>query len=169
MAQQPPPPQGASGPVGFQAHDWFSYEGYLNVHYGHMERFQREGLILRDGLSFRESAELGSLIKINLRGVIVCVEGVLITVDKWLAVRRNRERRYEVKGIHYSYHAWLRGGQNLIRYCSAHGLPDLHVHRFDPGTGEETEERIALHELPVLGDFILQAVDLGREAVGQRT
>ena len=53
----------------------------------------------------------------------------------------------------------------LIRYCTAHGLEDLHCHRFDLVTGLETDQlRISLHELPLLGDFITGAVELGRQA-----
>lgn len=130
-----------------------------------MERLQQEGIVLRANVSFREVMERNALLKVNVQGVVVCAGDVLVKVDKWLAVRRNSRRQLEVKGTDYAYHAWLRGRRDLLRYCSAHGLDDLHCHHFDLVTGEEVDQiRIELHQLPLLGDFISQAVEIGRQA-----
>jgi hypothetical protein len=113
-----------------------------------------------------ESYEGENLVTVNVLGTLVCAEDVLIKVDKRLAVRRNRRRQYEVKGSDYVYHARSRRrGLNLIRYCSAHGMDDLHCHLFDLQTGNEiSRPNIGLEHLPTLGDFIPQAIALGREA-----
>jgi hypothetical protein len=130
-----------------------------------MERLLREGVVLRHNLSFREIIERNALIKVNVHGVVICTDDVLVKVDKWLAVRRNPRRQVEVKGTDYAYHAWLRGRRDLIRYCSAHGLEDLHCHHFDLLSGVEIDQtRIPLQDLPLLGDFISQAVDMGKRA-----
>jgi hypothetical protein len=166
VAEQIPSARGISGPAALWTHDWYPYENYLNVHESYVERLISNGSILRRGLSFVESYASDNLVAVNVVGTLVCAEDVLIKVDKWLAVRRNRRRRYEVKGSDYVYHARSgRRGINLIRYCSAHGMDDLHCHLFDLRTGNETgRPNIGLNDLPTLGDFIPQAIALGREA-----
>jgi hypothetical protein len=165
VAQQPEGAQGAAGIGGFQAHDWYSYEAYQNVHYSKLETLMQDGVVRRHSLSIYEvQDDRSELLKVNIRGRILCDQNVVIRIDKWLAVRRHPRGHLEVKGTDYAYHAWLRGaGRNLIRYCTAHGLGDLHYHAFDLVTGDETEQvRIDLRALPLLADFIQQAVELGR-------
>ena len=113
MVEQTPATRGTPGSSGFQAHDWYPYDSYLNVHFSQMERLLREGVVLRDNVSFREITERNAFIKVNVQGIVVCADDVPVKVDKWLAVRRNSRRQVEVKGTDYAYHAWLRGRRDL--------------------------------------------------------
>jgi hypothetical protein len=78
-----------------------------------------------------------------------------------LAVRRSQRGRYEVRGISYSYHAWLRESElDLLRYDTSHGMGELHRHFFDD-QGREVEVRpIVLADLPTLTGVIEEAVGL---------
>ncbi len=105
--------------------------------------------------------ENAALDSIRVRGRIECSGDVVIEVEKELSVRLNRQTRVEVKGDNYIYHAWHEtSGRSLFRYCTAHGIDDLHVHRFDNEGNETSQPRIPLDQLPTLTDAILVAVDL---------
>lgn len=143
-------------------HDWHSYEDYLTVHERHMQTLMDEGLVLRSRLS---RIEIGGkkLQKVQIRGRVECARDVVIVVDKWLEARYNHRNQCEVRGFSYSYEACLRGGRQLVRYDSAHGLDRLHRHTYDPRTGKEIDEQpIALGDLPSLSDFIREGVQASR-------
>jgi hypothetical protein len=167
MVDEPQRPEEvAEQPTGWVAHDWYSYDNYLNVHYSFLEKLSRDGSVVASHLSFYEYENAGELSSVNLRGAILCAESVALHVNKLLDVRRNRRNQIEVKGSYYVYHARLRGQRlNLFRYCSAHGLDQLHCHRFDLKSGLETgRPNIALHELPPLNEVILEAIETAKLA-----
>ena len=148
-------------------HDWYSYDQYRNVHESYMERLAQQGVVLESNLSFIEVSDHTGLSRVNLTGDIICADGVSVSVEKTLMVLKPANRRPLVKGRFYSYHAWLRDEAegDLIRYDNADGEDDLHRHDFDPRTGAETARTsIDISELPTLGAFIPQAVELGRRA-----
>jgi hypothetical protein len=142
------------------AHDWHPYEDYKTVHAGHLAHLTKGGEVTRDRLNFRETRAGHELVSVNITGRIECAAGVLIAVDKWLAVRRGKRGQYEVKGSSYSYHAWEKGaGATLVRYDTAHGIEGLHRHRIDPETRAETRDEVSLDDLPTLADFIVEPSD----------
>jgi hypothetical protein len=151
-------------------HDWHSYEDNKSVHHRHIERLVKEGKVLRDVLSFIETADGQKLVTVNIRGRIECAGDVLVFVDKWLDVRRGRKNRYEVKGYSYSYHAWLRNtSRTPLRYDTAHGFEGLHRHRFVPAEGREVAERISLDQLPTLTGFIEEALQIAAARSSRRS
>jgi hypothetical protein len=158
MAEQLQGPGQAGKPHEWR-HDWHPYEDYLSVHAEHMSALAKEGVVLRDGLTFTETRDHKELVAVQIRGYIECAGNLLVFVDKWLDVRRGKQRRYEVRGTSYSYHAWVRGsGATLLRYDSAHGLDQLHRHRLI-ADGSEIVEPIHLGMLPTLTGFIREALD----------
>ena len=96
---------------------------------------------------------------------MVCAEGVVIEVRKRLITRHDTRIRIQVRGSFYVYHAWHRPRRlSLFRYCTAHGLEDLHVHRYDLRTGAETSQpRIPLETLPTLTAAIIEAIALAAQ------
>ncbi len=129
-----------------------------------MNSLEKEGVVLRDGLSFLETTDShGNLIEVNIRGTIECASGVRLYIDKTLEVQGKA-----VRAIDYSYHAYLNGGsaQELLRYDTAHGgLSNLHRHTFDPTTGLATGKNpIAHSDLPTLVQVIREACDFLRAA-----
>jgi hypothetical protein len=119
--------------------------------------------VLTDQISLSDDTLAGSP-ALRLTGRVTCSDDVVIEVDTWLDRRRDARGRLEVRGALFFYHAWVGStGSWLFRYCTAHGLDDLHVHRYDLDTGEETSQpRIPLQRLPSLADVILEAVDTVR-------
>ena len=141
---------GASWP-----HDWLSYQTYVAVHDRCMEILYNEGLVIDGGFDFLEYGQ--PMQGVRIRGRIRCKFGLTIEIDKQLEV----DSSTRVRGFDYSYHAWIEEtGQPILRYDSAHGLPDLHRHEFNLTTGQETRTPITLDGLPTLDGFIRQAVAL---------
>jgi hypothetical protein len=127
-----------------------------------MNRLEDSGTVLSHSLIFTQfNAENGQPKTVHLAGQIDCANGVALDVNKWLAVRRSRRGRYEVRGVSYSYHAWLRESElDLLRYDTSHGMGELHRHFFDD-QGREVEVRpIVLADLPTLTGVIEEAVGL---------
>jgi len=145
------------------SHDWYSYDNYRNVHDNYMQQLMNEGVVVRDRLTIHEVSDGDRLVKVQIEGDIECKNDLMVSVNKWLDVRKSPHGRDEVKGCHYSYHTWIRGPrQPILRYDCAHGegVEGLHRHYFDPSTGTGIQEPISLHELPTLEQFIREALAL---------
>jgi hypothetical protein len=141
-------------------HDWYPYDSYLDVYFSQMRALENEGLALRCELTWTDIPNRRHLELVHIDGRIACRDDVLISVDKWLGVRRAKAGVPEVKGFSYSYHAWLRGSRELIvRYDCAHGLENLHRHWPD-ARGNERQRRIALDYLPTLDELVREAVEI---------
>lgn len=77
-------------------------------------------------------------------------------VDKTLDVRYVRDVP-QVRGIDYTYHAWIGPTeQDILRYDMAHG-EGLHCHVFDLVTGESALFPAPLDMLPTLDGFVRMA------------
>ncbi len=132
-----------------------------------MRALEREGLVISDGLTFHE-VRFGRrkiLVQVNIRGHIQCTDDLLIDVDKWLEV----DQRRNVRGVSYSYHAWLvAADRQVLRYDMSHGIDELHCHLFDMRSGQETAViPVSLDRLPSLDAFIRIAVKMVRDAQGK--
>lgn len=127
-----------------------------------MRRLEREGLVLRDELSFVEIAWQGERIQVQLTGWIECCDNVRIFVDKWMEVGVREDGREDVRTYSYSYQACFRDGRDILRYDSAHGLDDLHRHHIDPVTKREVREKVPLDEMPTLDGAIREAITLAQ-------
>lgn len=129
-----------------------------------MTTLENEGIVEEDGLSFIEVRDGRRLQSVVVSGEIRCANGLLITVDKTLAV----QGAY-VKGEDYSYHAWIEETeQSVLRYDMAHESTGLHCHVFDPKTGKETIFPVDRDSaLPTLDAFIRLAFDRAKEFRGQ--
>lgn len=166
MAEQLPSSQEPQTPGSKWAHEWFPYSEYVNVFTSYMDGLLNEGVVLHDGISFRESKVRNKVIKVRMSGRVRCARGVLAVVDKWLDVRRNAGGHLEVKGESYSYHAYLpASGRQILRYdCHGTHVTQLHKHTYNPKTGAEIDaEPIALNQLPPLDEFIRDAVNRAPE------
>ena len=64
-----------------------------------------------------------------------------------------------MKGVDYSYHAWLIStGRQILRYDMAHDWIGLHCHVFDLDTGDEQQMEVGLDDLPTLDAFIRMVI-----------
>jgi hypothetical protein len=130
-----------------------------------MNALERDGLVLRDSLSFVETVgRKNVLLALSMRGHVFCRDDVVLRVDEKLAWRRGRNNRLEVTAEHYQYHAWQRARpgrrrRNLLRFDDAHG-GRLHRHWFDL-LGRETEvQDIDRESMPALEAVIREALAL---------
>ena len=115
-----------------------------------------------DGLAFEAIECTGC---IALRGEIRCQGGIVISVEKRLAVDANDEtdRTALVQTVEYSCNVRLQGVGNVVRYDSAHPdhNADHHVHRYDIFRADR-EGTTTMHgeaEWPTLGEVIAEARD----------
>jgi hypothetical protein len=135
-----------------------------------MERLEREGVVVRDTLSFVETRDATELIAVVLRGRLLCRADTLVRVEKRMAVRRGAKNHYEVRTIHYQYHAWVRGRgdrprRDLVRMDTNPHRPGLHAHLFDANGREVSSPDVSLHDMPTLDAFIRHvavAIGVGR-------
>jgi hypothetical protein len=111
-----------------------------------------------DGLEWESlPAHVGGSSLITLKGLIGCLGGIVIAVDKTLIILDASDNPH-VQTIDYAYNAWVRGHFNFLRYDNAHvhpGHPDPHHrHKYDWRTGRGVVEHVGEGAWPTLGDFI---------------
>jgi len=131
-----------------------------------MDALIREGMVISDTTEFREAIDArGRLLQVNLRGRVLTSDGAIVIVNKWLDIRTDGSNRDSVLTSEYDYHAYRFAPprRDLFRYDSCHGLPDLHVHRFDTdGIEVGGVSSVALDRMPPLNDVIREANALAR-------
>lgn len=143
---------------------WHRLQSYLNVHYGHLERFANY-FVVADELE----AAFISRDRFAIRGRVRCDHALFVDVDKVLAYRSDGR----VRTIRYSYHAGFEGpvDRPIFRYDNDHrysreGHPDEHhKHRFDPVTWQEIEppEWVGRDRWPHLSDVLEELWEWWRE------
>ena len=129
-------------PVG-EKHGWLRFDRYQAIHEGALHRHV---FILDDRTTFeRFLLEDGEAIK--LAGTVVCNAGIVILVEKYLALRVHRGVE-QARAYRYSYNAYIPGRGNVLRYDNAHldAPDDYHRHEYDLATGEQLRLEILTRE-----------------------
>ena len=81
--------------------------------------------------------------------------GVELEVKKTLETRR-LSGVLQVRGVRYSYVAWIPGGNLVLKHHNLHNDPAEFHHRvYDPATGEETGyEQLTRGQFPTLAEVL---------------
>ena len=134
-----------------------------------MRGLERQGIVLRDGLSFIEVRVGGRLERVRIAGRVECAAGVTVYVRTVLDARTRRDGRAEVRGAFCAWHAWREAGgrtRSLLRYDSS-PFEALHRHVFDPATGADIGKvPVRREDMPDLDQAIRLAADLGARLAG---
>ena len=117
------------------------------------------GFVIEDSCSFT-FAEKWFL----LTGQIICLAGLIIEVEKRVGILSGKGPSARVKTQSFTYHTWIRGGNNIFRYCSADPphRPNPHKHIFEPFDGGKESNVIELvdeEDIPTLGEVIVELRD----------
>lgn len=100
-------------------------------------------------------------------GRLRCHYDVSVQVDKTLLVSYLRDIP-QVRGVDYSYHAWLGStDQDILRYDMAHS-EGLHCHVFDLETSETALLPVPIDMLPTLDGFVRIACRRAADAAANR-
>ncbi len=136
-------------------HDWNSLENYVLVH---KKRLSEHALVVQEVSSLlflSEPAPHTRYDVFKVQGLIVCRNGICLTVSKRGDMERSHSRR--VRMFLYAYNAWFPGGHNVLRYDNQHvGQENVyHRHQFDPVTGVEVGfSRMQRHQFPVMHEIL---------------
>lgn len=126
-----------------------------------------EGFVVQDDcrLTFLPSLVI-------LEGVIICLGGITLEVRKEIQILDGRGMAAWVRTRRFRYHAWIRGGHNILRYESAHEHREhAHKHVYDSfGYGAEIAviELPAEEEVPTLAEVIRELQSWHQENAGRR-
>ena len=131
-----------------------------------MQKLLDEGFVVEDRCEFTFLPSV-----ILLQGAIVCLDDLIVEVDKEIEILRGRGRTAEVQTRKFRYHAWVRGIHNILRYDSPHGhRPYPHKHLYNTfGDGREADI-VTLDgeaQLPTLGE-VLQELQAWHEMNANR-
>lgn len=135
---------------------------YVEVHERWMANFLSEGFVIDDqcGFTFQQTA-------VVVGGDIVCLDGIVIQVDKQLDVLDSGTGNPRVRTGRFSYNARVRGRHNILRYDSPHvHRPQPHKHSYDTfGTGDETSvvDLVNESDVPTLGEVIRELEEWHQE------
>ncbi len=145
-------------------HDWNNWNSYRMAHENYMRHFASYWII-EDQLEIIETPVL-----VQIKGIIYCIDGVEIHVDKSLDVRLDNGRIY-VRTFEYSYHVQRRtknGIRELFRYDNAHDRPrhpDRHHKHIFNEDGTATVVHVGYAGWPTLGDVIKEAYEWWEENI----
>lgn len=128
-------------------------DNYTQIHDTCMQRFLRDGFIIAEALRFEN---LGNGY-IAIVGTIDCMGGVVLEVDKLLAIQEGEGADALVQTVIYTYHAHVAGQGNILRYDSPH--PDHnqfhHVHRYKfDGDGADHVTELTWEDVPTLAEVV---------------
>src|SRR5690349_11267636 len=135
-------------------HQWNNWENYRTIHEGYMEFHP---FVIEDHLEWKIVGDPYLPDAIWLVGYIICKQGVHIDVRKLLETRLVGHGQLQVRGLRYSYNAYIPGQSNILRYDNGHADPDeFHRHEFDLSTSREKLPRtiLARQEMPTLAQFL---------------
>jgi hypothetical protein len=126
---------------------------YLSVHDSWMADLMAVGFVIEDQCQFTFLPTA-----ILLQGAIVCLDGIVLDVEKVIGILDGRGMTARVQTRTFRYHAWVRGAHNILRYESGHEhRRHAHKHVYATfGDGREievielTEERL----IPTMGEVI---------------
>ena len=148
-----------------EKHGWLRIDRYEAIHSGALERHR---FVVEDRTRFaRGPDERRGAPSITLIGALVCEAGIVIEVEKRLALRTRRRGGEEVRTYFYNYNAYLPGRGNILRYDNAHlGAPDeYHRHEYDLATGVESSRTLLTREeFPTLIEVIDEVQRIARRA-----
>lgn len=118
-----------------------------------MAKFLKEGFVIEDQCEFTFLPAI-----VLLQGVIVCLDGITLDVEKEISVLDGRGMTARVQTKRFRYQAWVKGVHNILRYESGHEhRPEPHKHIYNTfGDGREIEV-IDLDDedtIPTLGEAI---------------
>ena len=136
------------------------FSTYFVAHENNMAQVRRSGFVGEDTLvveAYPTSPPVWSLL-----GEISCKGEIILSVTKILE-RVSDDPDPLIQTIRYSYHAFVRGGGNILRYDNNHSrqdhIDDHHKHVIDTKTGEETVEWIGAERWPTLGEVLRELMD----------
>lgn len=135
---------------------------YIRIHTNVLAQLMREGFVCTDGLEFVAEPESGT---VQLRGNLACLGGIVIAVDKLLAILDAGEDP-QVQTDVYKYNVSVAGAFNVFRYDNAEHYsehPDVHHrHDFNWRTGDELSSSprwVGAEDWPRLDEVIREARD----------
>ncbi len=132
-------------------HGWLAIDAYVGIHESALER---HSFVLEDRTAFTRSTEEGREF-VSLAGQVTCRGGIVIEVEKVLAVRLNARNETQVRGLSYRYHAPAPGRGNLLRYDNAHHVDEFDRHEYDFVSHEQRPIQIlGREELPTLIEIV---------------
>ncbi len=140
-------------------HDWNTWENYLRVHENvlkkykdnfpsHMPKYAVEMITDQYYILKLEKLEL-----ITIKGT-----SVQVSIEKDVEIQEGG-RKPVAKTVGYSYKAWIKGGKNLIRYCSPHDTHNQFHHKHDFTQDPPTVIRLNNDEYPHVSEFLSELIN----------
>ena len=112
-------------------HDWNTWENYLRVHESVLKTYQANFLTQFPKYSIDEITDQYYQLKIDKLELITSKGTViLVNIEKDVEVQPGAKKKI-ARTVGYSYQAWIKGGNNLIRYCSPHETHNKFHHKHD--------------------------------------
>jgi len=77
--------------------------------------------------------------------------GLVVEVAKELAIQTGPRNQEEVRGLSYTYHAYVPGTGNLLRYDNSHSFDEFHRHEYIfPTRDQQPLQVLTREEFPTL-------------------
>ena len=140
-------------------HDWNTWENYLRVHENVLKKYQA---------NFPNHTPKYAVVRVTDQYYIMKIEKLELVTNKGTSVQVNIEKDVEVqpgvrkpvaRTVGYSYQAWIKVGNSLIRYCSPHESHNQFHHKHDLTQTPAALIRIGNDDWPHVNEFFDELIN----------
>lgn len=140
-------------------HGWNTWENYLRVHESVLKKYQTH---------FITQSPKYSVIRFTDQYYQLRIDKLELVTTKGTSIYINIEKDVEVQAggskdvartVGYSYQAWIKGGKNLIRYCSPHESHNKFHHKHDYQKDPINPIPINSDNWPHVNEFLDELID----------
>jgi len=140
-------------------HGWNTWENYLRVHESVLKRYQSHFVTPSPKYSVIRFTDQYYQIRID-KLELISAKGtyISINIEKDIEVQAGGSKDV-ARTVGYSYQSWLKGGGNLIRYCSPHESHNKFHHKHDYMKDPINPIPVVNDEWPHVNEFFDELID----------
>lgn len=140
-------------------HDWNTWENYLRVHESVLKKYQHHFVSQNPKYSISELTDQYYQLKLD-KLELKTLKGTVITIniEKDVEVQPGGTK-IVARTVGYTYQAWIKGGNNLIRYCSPHETHNKYHHKHEYLKDPINPVPVGDDEWPHVNEFFDELID----------
>jgi hypothetical protein len=140
-------------------HGWNTWENYLRVHESVLKKYQPHFITQSPKYSVTRFTDQYYQLRID-KLELVTAKGtpIYINIEKDVEVQAGGSKDV-ARTVGYSYQAWIKGGKNLIRYCSPHESHNKFHHKHDYQKDPNNPIPINGDSWPHINEFLDELID----------
>ena len=135
-------------------HGWNTWENYLRVHESVLKKYQAHFITPSPKYLVTRFTDQYYQLRIDKLELMTSKgTSVYINIEKDVEVQEGGSKDV-ARTVGYTYQAWIKGGNNIIRYCSPHETHNKFHHKHDFINQPNTVIQIGIDNWPHVNEFL---------------